>query len=59
MEELIYESYSSHDCETWYSCPYCKKKIGSWSLPSSGAVKKGEKIYCPHCKKECKKPIIY
>lgn len=42
--KAIYEGFSSHDCETWYKCPVCNKKFGSWSLPS------GEKIAnCPCC----------
>ncbi len=51
-KKLIYESFSSHDCEAWYSCPYCRKKFGSYSLPPQ---KKEERIYCPHCKKEVRR----
>ena len=32
IEYLIYESTNPHDCETIYSCPYCGKKISSWTL---------------------------
>ena len=56
-KRLIYKSFSPHDCEAWYSCPYCMKNVCSWSLPSSFAVDNGEKMYCPHCKKEVKYPM--
>ena len=55
-KRLINAGFCSHDCEAWYSCPYCDKKIGSWSLPSSFAVSNGEKMYCPYCEKEVKSP---
>lgn len=42
--EAIYEGFNSHDCETWYKCPVCDKKFGSWSLPSGAKI-----ANCPYC----------
>ena len=51
-KKLIYEGFSSHDCETWYSCPYCGKKIGGYLFPPQ---RKDERIYCPYCKEEVRR----
>lgn len=55
VKSLIYIGFSSHDCESWYKCPYCDRAIGSWSFPSSEEIRRGIKLYCPRCKKELKK----
>lgn len=50
--EAIYLSYSSRDCESWYQCPLCGKRFGSWSIYHQEPNENGTKEYCPHCKQE-------
>ena len=49
--ELIYCSYSGHDQEAWYKCPYCGESIGSWQLFHAG-IKKGQVFTCKKCGKK-------
>lgn len=51
--ELIYCSYSGHDQEAWYKCPYCDEAIGTWELFHSG-IKKGQVFTCKKCGKKIK-----
>lgn len=51
-ERAIWESFNSHDCETIYSCPHCKKKFSSWDIYHQEKNENGTKGYCPECKEE-------
>ena len=46
--EIIYCSYSAHDQESWYKCPYCGEGIGSWQLFHAG-IKNGQVFTCKKC----------
>lgn len=45
LPKAIYQSFNSHDCETYYRCPLCDKVFGSWSY----SYKDQE---CPICNKK-------
>ena len=47
-----YCGFSSHDCETWYRCPICKKTFGDWTIYHQKPNTNGTKDYCPHCETE-------
>ena len=53
VERLKYVSFSSHDCESIYECPYCKKKYYSWNMFNRG-IKEGTIFKCDECGKEIK-----
>ena len=45
-----YIGYSSHDDETWYECPTCKKRYSGWALKNVGSefeCECGQKLYSP------------
>ena len=47
---LHYIGYSSHDDETWYECPTCKKRYSGWTLKNDGSefeCECGQKLYSP------------
>lgn len=47
---LHYIFYSSHDDETWYECPTCKKRYSGWALKNDGSefeCECGQKLYSP------------
>lgn len=47
---LHYIGYSSHDDETWYECPTCKKRYSGWRLKNDGSefeCECGQKLYSP------------
>lgn len=47
---LHYIGYSSHDDETWYECPTCKKRYSGWTLKNDGSEFEcacGQKLYSP------------
>lgn len=47
---LHYIGYSSHDDETWYECPTCKKRYSGWALKNDGSefeCECGQKLYSP------------
>lgn len=47
----IYRSFSSHDCEAHYECPYCGKMFSDYSIVK--LMKEGKNFYyCPRCKSE-------
>ena len=53
VERLKYVSFSPHDCESIYECPYCKKKYYSWNMFNRG-IKEGTIFKCDECGKEIK-----
>lgn len=47
---LRYIGFSSHDCESWYECPTCKKRYSGWTLKNDGSEFEcacGQKLYSP------------
>jgi transposase-like protein len=46
---LVYESYSQHDCEAWYHCPICGESYSSWGFFNK-EMKPGDKFKCNGCK---------
>lgn len=46
---LVYGSYSQHDCESWYYCPICGESYGSWGFFNKG-MNAGDKFECSGCK---------
>lgn len=42
-KELNYVGFSSHDCESWYECPMCHAKYGSWGFFHMEKSEKEEK----------------
>ena len=50
----IYQSYNSHDSETFYKCPWCNKTFGDWSLFNQTDRPDVTKPYCPWCHKPLK-----
>lgn len=47
--DLIFSSYSQHDCESWYYCPICGESYGSWGFFHK-EMKPGDKFSCNGCK---------
>ena len=47
-KEMIYVGYDSHSCESWYKCPNCGKKFGSWEHHNKGR-KGGDTFFCEGC----------
>jgi DNA-directed RNA polymerase subunit RPC12/RpoP len=48
----VWQSYNSHDCETFYKCSLCNKVFGDWDVFHQIKNENGTKHYCPYCKKE-------
>jgi hypothetical protein len=51
-KRAIFKHFDGHDCETWYTCPYCGKTFGEWEVFRQKQNENGTKRYCPYCKKE-------
>lgn len=51
-KKAIYQSYNSHDCETFYKCPQCNEVFGDWTIYGQEENENGTKDYCPKCKTE-------
>lgn len=50
--KALWQSFNSHDCETYYRCPVCNKLFGDWLLFLQKPNENGTKDYCPHCETE-------
>ena len=48
--ELIPIGYNSHDCESFYECPFCGHEYSSWGLFHKG-IKTESNFECFHCGK--------
>lgn len=51
-KRAVFKHFDGHDCETWYTCPYCGKTFGSWEVFRQKQNENGTSEYCPRCKKE-------
>ena len=51
-KRALYVGFSSHNCEAFFECPYCKKIFGSWRVFNQKENENGTNKYCPHCKEE-------
>ena len=47
--DLIHIGFSSHDCESQYKCPKCRKQYGSWSFVNGGVIITDGKFRCQEC----------
>ena len=43
-QKMVYNGFSSHDCESHYKCPVCETDYGSW-----GFGKAGDTFKCRKC----------
>ena len=47
--EMIYVGFSRPDCESWYECPKCKARYGSWSFINGTVTVTDGKFKCHKC----------